>query len=648
MTGDIVKSDLQITPVPVTLKDGVVVKASVHLNAIHYPNRLNGIAVLGRKQPWQRIFLLRPEYGGEYVFLMYPSNMDSFDRVIKKTIIFPNFNSAPETLVIDIPHAWQDCHIWRWKLIKITSALDESSYEAMADMLKPGDGMLFGQSSDVFSKYAIDRGEFASLILDVRAAMDGLIKFSEEVDGNVSRLIAWSCHQPYQSNANGPALRKNIIDKLAWYRDRVENFDPHRVWALGDTCYSDGTSSLNFVAQLEDKPGWHKNWDLRKDLLSLYRLNYRYHWSFDSMQKVMRQFPHLAMWDDHELRDGFGSDQGDRNAENRALKEVASQAAEEYLFQLSPKLRSESDRSFEVDNHQAYIDAPIASFIFDGRNSRDYGDDLAVPADVSYLIGFVADLILGKFLGTPYKLATKVVGSPVDLVAELNLLYRWHNPGEVVSDKQLADFERFCQHLKGQRSVKYLIMGNSVPFIFIMDFIESFAAEALVTSTSIGQHIRDDIRDSWHSPANRRQLSKLMSILCDLHRARPDIEMFNISGDIHISNAFAYQPEGFEKPLYQITSSALTNEPSMSQTMSDLLSVGGPISFNAKSEVLGDISRIWHEGELQNFLSVDADEQKISFHLHVFNNIDGEVLGDRDIQFTVIPGTGYEIRRGAG
>ncbi|MFO7590046.1 MAG: hypothetical protein R6X23_04005, partial [Acidimicrobiia bacterium] len=80
-------------------------------------------------------------------------------------------------------------------------------------------------------------------------------------------------------------------------------------------------------------------------------------------------------------------------------------------------------------------------------------------------------------------------------------------------------------------------------------------------ATETGKRIRDDVRDSWHSPGNRRQLSRLIDILCTLHQARPDIEIINLSGDIHTSNAFTAQPKGFAKPIYQVTSSALTNRP---------------------------------------------------------------------------------------
>jgi len=107
-------------------------------------------------------------------------------------------------------------------------------------------------------------------------------------------------------------------------------------------------------------------------------------------------------------------------------------------------------------------------------------------------------------------------------------------PGRgVVSDLQLEDFTAFCRHVKGQSQVKYLLLGNSVRLIYIMDSVKSIAAESALAGTAMEQEMRDDIRDSWHSPANRRQLATLLEIFRDLHQDRPDLEMVTISGDVH-------------------------------------------------------------------------------------------------------------------
>ena len=154
--------------------------------------------------------------------------------------------------------------------------------------------------------------------------------------------------------------------------------------------------------------------------------------------------------------------------------------------------------------------------------------------------------------------------------------------------------------------------------------------------------MRDDIRDSWHSPANRRQLSKLIDILRNLHHTRSDLEFINISGDIHLSNAFVFQPDGFNKPLFQVTSSALTNNPPSEEGILNLLSVDGPLNANASSELFGKIQRLWHEGSTQNFLTINADTQAIELHLHTYPS-NGATPRVNDKILTIRPNQGYAL-----
>ena len=632
-------------PTAVDIGDGILAFAADHLKAVKYPNRINDIAVVGRLRHWHRSFLLRPKYGGRFVFLMYPQNALSPETVIKKSFQIQSFNSAPLLIDINIPHHLRLFHTWEWRVVKTAGANgDEDRFEAY-DGLAISDGMLSGRASESVARHAMAEGAYSTLVFQIRPAMTGTIDFEEERKVDKAKIVVWSCHQPYGSQDGKAVVKLSAEPILAWYQKAMEAFSPHMIWMLGDSVYSDGTGALDFVEQVYDQKGWHNNWAKRKDLLSLYRLNYRYHWGFEPMQTVMRRFPHLGMWDDHEIRDGYGSEESDFKESNIAIKKIASQAAEEYLFQYSPKLRSESTRNSAVDNHQAYVNNTIAAFVFDGRNSRNYGENMPVPSEVPLFASALAGLVLGALAGgIPGAIAGTAAGTAagLELTSEIVDLYRWHNPGEVVSDLQLKDFERFCHHIKSQTRVKYLLMGNSVPFIYILDFVEAFAAESAIAGTDTGQNMRDDIRDSWHSPANRRQLSKLVDILRDFHRARADVEIVNLSGDIHLSNAFKFQPDGFNKPLFQVTTSALTNDPPSAEGFLNLVSVDGPLSVNAKSDIFGSMERLWHEGSAQNFMTIDATSNAVKMHLHVF---DTENTGsqDKDRILIIRPNQGYEL-----
>lgn len=641
-----------VAPTP---EDGVVIGATKHLEPVKYPNRLDDIAVVGRTGAWQRNFMLRPKYGGRFLFLLYPRQGVAPENVLTKPVHFPNFNSAPKVLEFRIPPEQRVHHEWDWRLVKTTfEDTEEGDFELRETVERPGDGFLDGWPAASLAAEAEAEGSLSHLIFEARPALEGHIRFSEELDRDVSRMIAWSCHQPYETQNGNPGIHRDSKDILTWLNSYAKKFNPHRIWALGDTCYSDGIGPLNFVKQVYEKTGWHNNWDLRKDLLSLYRLCYRHHWSFPAMQDLMRNYPHIAMWDDHEIRDGYGSESVDFREENKAMKDIASQAAEEYLFKWNTRVRSEAGKNITIDNHYAYVDAPVATFVFDGRNNRRYGEDIPLPPDIplfaSIIVGLIGGAVTGGVLGgIAGAIGGGVLGTTTSTAAtvavekELIELYRWHNPGEVISVQQLADFGRYCDHIKGLPSVRYLLLGNSVPFIYVNDIIETLAAELELTATETGKNIRDDIRDSWHSPGNQRQLSRLIDILRNLHVARPDIEIINLSGDIHISNAFVAQPEGFSKPIFQVTSSALTNRISISDSVSNLLSVGGTLSFLETDGDFGEVRRLWHEGVYQNFLSIEARETEIVLNLHVYNRDDDRPLGGRDRKLVIRPQGGYEF-----
>lgn len=640
---NLLKPLVETPPVQTNESDGIIDTSTDHLKAIRYPNRIHDIAVVGKKSDWHRSFLIRPKYGGRFFFMIYPSGYFSSETLITRQFNLQAFNSQPVVLDITVPPSLRLFDKWEWKVYKTEGANDDEDMFDERDGLEISDGMLTGKSASQAARFAMREKSYSTLLYHTRPVITGEVSFEEERSSENAKIALWSCHQPYGSE-NGAAVIKQESERiLTWYKSEMEKFSPHLIWMLGDSVYSDGTGSLDFVKQVYDKGSWHESSVMRKDLLSLYRLNYRYHWGFESMQKIMRKFPHLGMWDDHEIRDGYGSEESDFKDCNIAIKQIATQAAQEYLFQYSPVLRSETTKNSSVDKHQAYVNNPVAAFIFDGRNSRNYGENMPVPSEVPLLASTLSGLILGAVTGGVLGAAAGTAAGLVTgarLTSEIIDIYRWNNPGEVVSDLQLQDFQRFCNHIKGQAHIKYLLLGNSVPFIYILDFVEAIAAESALAGTDAGTNIRDDIRDSWHSPANRKQLGKLIEILRELHHDRRDIEIINLSGDIHISNAYIFQPEGFRKPLYQVTSSALTNNPPSQESFLNLISVGGPLSFNATSKELGEMERLWQVGKNQNFMTINADSNSIILHLHVYNKEDTD-SPEADRILTIRPDQGY-------
>jgi hypothetical protein len=405
------------------------------------------------------------------------------------------------------------------------------------------------------------------MLFTVWVIAEGRFDLKNELGLQSHRLIVWSCNQPFAVGKDGEAVLNSVVPGVfEWYEKQVERFQPDVIWGLGDTAYSDACEATNFVAAFYDHTQLLRVEQGRTELLQAYRRMYRSHWSFRSLQKVMRNYPHFCVWDDHEIRDGWGSEANDFEKGNILIRELASIAAQEYILNNGPRVRpfqKSLSPSKQPDAHQAYIEREIAGFIFDGRSSRRYDDP----------------------------------------------------EGQVISESQMADFEQFCKLIAQRKDIRFFIMGSAVPFINLKDFLEHLVSKAPKAISDLAAGIRDDVRDSWHSPGNLKQLKHLISILRQLHRQHSNLEIINVSGDIHVANMFAFQPLGFTRALYQVTSSALSNLDHPNDTLNEIVQVG----TEAWSDALGLITRIWPTVTDPNIVLLKPNGQYLEVVLKVYD-----------------------------
>lgn len=158
-------------------------------------------------------------------------------------------------------------------------------------------------------------------------------------------------------------------------------------------------------------------------------------------------------------------------------------------------------------------------------------------------------------------------------------------------------------------------MGTAVPFVNLKDVVEDLGSQAPKALTDLLAGVRDDIRDSWHSKGNRQALKQLIGILRRLHWRRPDLDIVNVSGDIHVANAFSFQPLGFTKVLYQFTSSAITNRDHPPAAVAALVDLGA----TTFSEVLGFVTRIWDSLGDPNVMTVEPVGDVLRVTLRVYD-----------------------------
>ena len=59
---------------------------------------------------------------------------------------------------------------------------------------------------------------------------------------------------------------------------------------------------------------------------------------------MMCTIPHLTVWDDHEIRDGWGSEEQDFAGGNPVVFEAAREIAEEFILNNGPRIRPTGGR----------------------------------------------------------------------------------------------------------------------------------------------------------------------------------------------------------------------------------------------------------------------------------------------------------------
>lgn len=96
----------------------------------------------------------------------------------------------------------------------------------------------------------------------------------------------------------------NAADDGVWgpFSEFVEKSAPQFVLMMGDQLYMDEDDPDVFVAHFESTPAVR-----RKAMAEKYRLN----WSREPVRRVLANVPSYMMWDDHDIRDGWGSSAGD-------------------------------------------------------------------------------------------------------------------------------------------------------------------------------------------------------------------------------------------------------------------------------------------------------------------------------------------------
>lgn len=308
----------------------------------------------------------------------------------------------------------------------------------------------------------------------------------------------WSCHMPFHRGAvrnlgMWDALHQELTDSGARFS-----------LGMGDQVYVDGADHIDIWRWLKKIKKYQPS---DEDMVSWYRDIYRGYWGMPQVRRVLRDFPTYMIWDDHEIKDGWGSytqkelsNELDRFFEwedpkvNLALARRMFEAAKlvygEYEHSHNPKTPA---GQFDYD----FRCGPCAFYVLDGRGQRDYE-------------GKSGERVLGK-----------------------------------------AQFGRFSAWLGGLKKADVAFVVSPVPVVHASSFIINAADIALLG-------LADDLRDEWEHESNWVERNRLLEAVFAWSETTGKRVVF-LSGDVHVSAAFKLSHRRFPAArVFQVTSSGIT------------------------------------------------------------------------------------------
>jgi alkaline phosphatase D len=159
-----------------------------------------------------------------------------------------------------------------------------------------------------------------------------------------------------------------------------------------------------------------------------------------------------------------------------------------------------------------------------------------------------------------------VAGFVFDLRSERSMAQ-----GRVVSEEQLGRFESFLADNAGAEA---LLLVTSVPFVHIPEWL---ARKGPQFAPGV------DFVDHWSAPHNLADRARIVTLL-RRHLEKPQAngqKVVIVGGDVHVGGAFALRLVGTGRPVFQLTSSAVSNP--VNDPVDRWLSGLGPALFDTFS-----------------------------------------------------------------
>lgn len=408
-------------------------------------------------------------------------------------------------------------------------------YELRNPSVAPCQSFTAGAAYEVMASIPGSRSDYRMFSVHTAPSEDSNSQFS---------FLVFSCMEPFGTETERTPIR--YVNSFNLFQKRASGFwapkglpdQPAFALGLGDQMYVDAEPKEGEPIALFHKGG--------SDVLAFnldetdanLELLYRYHFAIPPLDKAMQSIPTLMMWDDHEIRDGWGSHGDETEGHWPGYLKRAKAAFLAYEAQRNPGFSPGMDAA----DFEFRYGKQVKALVLDTRSCRSI-----TSADEQKRTG--------------------------------------RRESKALCDESKPRVQKWLEIDPASPPTLYILGLGTV---FSMN--EAGAAKAARVLLS---EIADDLADSWGSSAMRQERRWLVEELEKHFTERPQDRLLILSGDIHESGLVFLtlkDAQGKERIFgHEVISSGLAADKMDEKYIAFLSSQSGELSSRMYSRVVGSV-----------------------------------------------------------
>ena len=456
-----------------------------------------------------------------------------------------------------------------------------------------------------------------------------------EIGGDKS-FILMSCHNPFQEEKGSADDGWAVWSQLS---DHLEKDESVRLLVLGgDQVYNDDIEREYFKNLKKTNSSIETN--LKKRFIE----QYQKYWGNYNYRKVLASTLSVAMWDDHDITDGWGSrPESFSSKEGTGFKknwwkffEVASEVFKTYQASRNPKsihkfssVLDWGDKRFILADFRSERNAQ-KSQLWTKEHKGKVLKALSETPDQIKQVFFVSPVValrtnfsddkrMSAFSKSLFKLKRHIKKNKPWYIIQNWKRYFLISAICFLSPLLVSVLNcSLCEKLPmGIFSILYLLIVVGLPIIGSILFLWAVISRLPNLMTKIPElpDLSDDMEDGLSSSSNMKSLKEIMDCLANL--VRKEKEVYILSGDIHIGGLTEII-DTREEPkiqMLQIVSSPIAYKP-MHKVVAGLTTTSSEMILRELSDEKKLFARNIFYLSKRNFVQIfpDRKEGAIAFH----------------------------------